>query len=182
MEIQLDTDNSVSPEQVAARANVVLNRPCVIISAVPKGDLVNDYSPMWFIHNHPSSFPHGVGGKPKGMSLERWVKCTLNRYPIEQFAQNICFIADSFNVIQRHSVHTHCNIQFNASEEKQADINSLNNEQVCKVVDAYGQRLYGASLKHLMDTLPKGEFYLFITNTGNTNLNIFFLHSCIYTL
>lgn len=107
----------------------------MLVSAVPHTNPCNDYDPNWFIYAHPTSFPHGVGQCPKGVSLERWARCILLRHPRAQFARNLGLIADLWNIIQRHRVNTHAWVQLRLTPRMAASITSLTSSDLESVLD-----------------------------------------------
>ncbi|GAX86262.1 hypothetical protein CEUSTIGMA_g13674.t1 [Chlamydomonas eustigma] len=112
VELQMSTSDLV-PECVgAAKLFAHLHTNGVLVSGIPAATTpLSDYDPMWLVHSHPSIFPHGTGACPEGMSLEAWAKGILCRYPRTQYAQNIGFITDAFNIIQRHEAYKHAAVQ-----------------------------------------------------------------------
>jgi hypothetical protein len=123
--------------------------------------LIDDYQPDWFLGAHPSVFPHNQGGAPAGLSLERWAKLLLQRYPREQFAQNLGLITDLFNVIQRHLVNTHAWVQFKLQPAKAAGIASLSEDHVRAVLEAISTREFGFALHARMSSLPPAAWDLY---------------------
>ncbi|GAX75776.1 hypothetical protein CEUSTIGMA_g3219.t1 [Chlamydomonas eustigma] len=114
VELQMSTSDLV-PECVGSAAKLFahLHTNGVLVSGIPAAATpLSDYDPMWLVHSHPSIFPHGTGACPEGMSLKTWAKGILCRYPkTHQYAQNIGFITDAFNIIQRHEAYKHVAVQ-----------------------------------------------------------------------
>jgi hypothetical protein len=158
----MDPDVPIDVNTTVQRAKVMMQRQGLLVSAVPKSDtLADDYDPNWMLDAHPSSFPYHTGAGPQGMSMERWAKCILHRYPPTQFAQNLGFISDLFNIIQRHSVSTSAFIQFRFRPDQTASINSLSEPDIQAVLNAITSQSFGEGLRHIMDTLPPAAWTLY---------------------
>lgn len=58
-----------------------------LVSTSARTTPFNDYDPRFLLFVHPLSFPHGVGARPKGMTMKYWVKLLLERHNQQGFAQ-----------------------------------------------------------------------------------------------
>jgi Helitron helicase-like domain at N-terminus len=155
LETQMDPDVPIDADSSINRAKVMLQRQGLLVSAVPKSDvLADDYDPNWILDAHPSSFPYHTGSWPEGMSMERWSKCIMHRYPPSQFAQNLGLISDLFNITQRHSVSKSAWIQFRCRPDQSASIGSLSEADVQSTLDAITNRAYGEGLNLILNALP----------------------------
>jgi len=91
------------PQAAAVRAT--LQQPGgVLASTVQRATPASDYDPSFFPLVHPTSFPYGSGGRPKGMSLKAWASLLMRRCPRERLAHNVYLSLDLFNIIQRQEV------------------------------------------------------------------------------
>ncbi len=91
------------PQAAAVRST--LQQPGgVLASTVQHGTPASDYDPSFFPLVHPTSFPYGSGGRPKGMSLKAWASLLMRRCPRERLAHNVYLNLDMFNIIQRQEV------------------------------------------------------------------------------
>ncbi|GAX76355.1 hypothetical protein CEUSTIGMA_g3801.t1 [Chlamydomonas eustigma] len=119
---------------------------------------LSDFDPMWLVHSHPCSiFPHGTGACPEGMSLETWAKGIICRYPkTRQYAQNIGFITDAFNIIQRHEAYKHAAVQMRISPGMASGIHGLTEvtllQEVMKVLTT---KKAGTQYKKTVASLPR---------------------------
>ena len=158
----MDPDVPLDPETVGERARVMMQRQGLLVSATVKSDtLLDDHDPSWMLGSHPSSFPYNTGGCPKGMSDEYWGQCILQRYPACQFAQNLGFIADLFNIIQRRSVGKNAWIQFRFRPDQAAGISALTEPDAQTVLDAIYTQTFGENLRQIFDKLPPAAWTLY---------------------
>jgi hypothetical protein len=154
---EMDVHVDVQPPLASATAASVTRRSLarhglVAASVTPNAKPADDYDSSWFLKSHPSTFPHNKGACPAGMSVELWIQTLLQRYPREQFAQNLPFNSDAFNIIQRHSVYKNAWIQFKSSPDRAAALAHLTEGDVNIVLDAITRGLFGASLNATLDT------------------------------
>ena len=161
-EIHVDPSTDIPVEETIRRAGVYLNRPNLLVSAIPRSEgLMDDYCHEWWPGTHPSVFPNGTGCRPKGLSEERWASGILRRYPLHQFARNTGFICDLFNVTQRHSVSKSAWLTFRFNPVDQAAVNELTDIDVQTVLETIGKKLFGASLENVLNSLPRGARKLY---------------------
>jgi hypothetical protein len=113
----------------------------VMASIPPNATPADDYDSKWFLRAHPSTFPHNKGACPEGMTLDNWCRTLLHRYPMQQFAQNLPLVCDSFNITQRHSVNKNAWIQFRCSPDRVRALTSLNEADVTIVISAIEKKL-----------------------------------------
>ena len=71
--------------QTLVVSNALLELLVRVAAATGSGKPYSDYDPGWPLLVHPTAFPHGEGQCPAGT----WVQLLLNRYPHEQFQENI---------------------------------------------------------------------------------------------
>ena len=130
VETQMDPNTMVPDAKTAANASSSLHASGVLISAVPKSSPLNDYDALWMVHAHPSVFPYGTGGCPNGMSFIKWFRGLINRYPCQQYAQNVGMLTDGFNIWQRHEAYKQASVVVRTAPHMAACINSLTQEEV----------------------------------------------------
>ena len=158
-EIQVDVTEEPSPEVVAEKASVQLRRrkkEMVLASAIPANQtLINDYDSAWLVGAHPTVFPWKTGGRHKDgpLSEKKWCNLLLRRYPRKQFAQNPAFIADMFNILQRHSVNTNAAVAFRFSPSQSAKIANISEDAINGVIDLIKHRAYGNDLFNKLQAL-----------------------------
>ena len=160
VELQMDPSGLIPDVNAAANLASDLSAAGLIsqtklVAAVPGGGQpLNDYDPLWLIKAHPSCFPWGTGGPPEGMSLIRWIRGTINRYPREQFAQNVGFLTDSFNIWQRHETYTHASVQLKLSPHLAAQIQHLTEDDICAVLKLLAGGSNGKDYTKAFGALP----------------------------
>jgi hypothetical protein len=88
----------------------------VLVSAAGTA-IINDYDDEWWPLVHVTTFPHGKGTRPGGMSLERWLQRLLWRYPHKQHSMNVMLVLDANNIITRHAVNRFTHATFTGSPE-----------------------------------------------------------------
>ena len=165
VELMLDPDVSLDRQMVVDKARIVLQAGGLtnkkLVSIVPRNSpLANDYDPMVIVGSHPSMFPYNKGGPPEGMSMTCWAANILQRYPVEQFAQNTGAIPDMFNRLQRHQVNAQAHVQFNLQPDRLASIATLDEAQVNVVLEAHASCAFGARLQQIMAPLPPAAWDL----------------------
>jgi hypothetical protein len=128
----------------------------LLASVIPKSSKpCNDYDPMWLVYAHPTVFPHGRGQCPLGMGFDTWCRLTLQRHPVQQYAQNLGFIADMFNILQRHTVNLHSWLQLRLHPRMAAEICDLTPQDIQDVMSIAGKGLTGPALHSVMGSLPR---------------------------
>jgi len=110
MEVQICTSQTMEQSQLLQPAAHATVNPAQMLAN--GGKLVSctgtacagfgDGSPYWPLLVHPECFPHGVGHKPVGMSMEQWVKLLLS---CKAFADKVPFMLHMFDVIHRHDTN-----------------------------------------------------------------------------
>lgn len=106
----------------------------LILSAARGDPPASTYAPDWFVRAHPTSFPNGKGGTPMGMSLKAWIVLHLHRFPREQYAQNVPFVMDAFNILQRHAASVHAGIQVRLTPSLVAKLGHVSTEDMALTV------------------------------------------------
>ncbi len=168
VELQFDTQPSFDVAQRMAAtvgeapdAATVLQSGGFLASTTAAGAPFKDYDPRWPLLVHPVSFRHGTGAYPKGMSLERWVRIMLLRHPRAQYAQNVVFLLDMFNVVQRHAVNTQTTVQLNLTPSLLEDIGGLTAAQLGEAMQVVKAGLRGKALSDRLRSLPSGARALY---------------------
>jgi len=146
-EVELQFHTNIIPDvfNSADKMKAGFSSEDTLASYVTRGEIQNDYDPMWMIKTHCSSFPHGTGQCPKGMSAKEYYKALLQRYPRTQFAQNPALIIDAFNVVQRHEVNLQSHVQLGFGSNLKTSTLSLKEPELHAVLDCFGS--YDASIK-----------------------------------
>lgn len=83
----------------------VIRNGGVIASCTGSG-LVSDFDPQHFVKTHPTSFPYGAGGVPKGMGLATYARILVERdigRPADEGGENVMLQLALFNVLQRRT-------------------------------------------------------------------------------
>jgi Helitron helicase-like domain at N-terminus len=126
----------------------------VLLSSVPMTAPFSDYDKMFLLYAHVGTFPHGKGWCPDKMSYLEWVGIILRRHPIEQHGQNCAFIANAFNVYQRHLVNMHSGLEVKMRPYIVDRIKHLSQEHIQEVLRIFGKFLGGDAFNKAMNALP----------------------------
>ena len=137
-------------------------RTGTLISALATcGSPCNDYDPMWLVHTHPNTFPHGKGGRPAGMSEADYFECIARRYPPEQFAQNLSLLANMYDIKQRHAVLTQSGVEVRMRPQLIRQLDTLTEQDVNKILMAFTSRASGSALQKSIEGIsPPGRMLL----------------------
>lgn len=122
---------------------------------------INDYSEEWMLVVHPEVFCNGVGGCPEGMSFAAFIRLLLMRYPMQQFAHNVTWMADAFNIQLRHDVNTQANVQLKMDPLTTCKLADLTNDQFAAVVNTLLSGLRGAQLADKLAAMTPVQQSLF---------------------
>lgn len=140
-EIQLNIAPDVAASTIEHNTRVMYSqRDNVLTSVLSKGSVpISDYKPEWPLRAHPSTFPNGVGGKPDDMSFIDWARLMLSRYPLSQYANNAGFVADIFNIWQRHEINTHAGVVLKTQPYMLPHLENLTTGDIKGVLTAIGK-------------------------------------------
>lgn len=115
----------------------------------------SDYDKEWFLYVHFTSFPHGTGACPAGMTLSRWIKILLNRYPREQFAQNIDLVCNAFDIIQKHEVFTQSHVQMKLAPADVKDIAAMTQHEISLAVHLVKSKVSGKEKREAFEQVTE---------------------------
>jgi len=139
VDVQVDTSPSVSEAERVVRG--ALGGPLQdiregghVVSSAGDPQPYSDYDPKWVPWVHLMSFPFGDGGCPHGMSFPAWCKIILNRFPREQFAQNVPMVLDMLNIQMRHQVNVGTKVSLKMSPAMMEQIGTINDETIQQVL------------------------------------------------
>jgi hypothetical protein len=166
MEVQILPNNQAQAATLARNAMGKMGlpgAPSSRVEYVPGGTLISavamttpcdDYDKMFLLHAHACTFPHGKGWCPEGMSFLEWVRIILRRHPIEQHSRNCGFLANAFNLYQRHLVNTHSGLEVKMRPYMVEKVKRLSQEDIQEVLRIYGTGLGGDAFNKAMSALP----------------------------
>ena len=117
--------DTTSDKRAASNAFTRLGDDTRFVSVIGTSDPACDYDDDFFVRCHPSVFPMGTGKKPKKMGLDTYLKILVQRHPRQQHAQNVGFLFDAFDVLQRHNVNTQASVQLKLSPRMGSQLTKL---------------------------------------------------------
>jgi hypothetical protein len=109
MELQFDPAADIDTQQaLAAAANKYTDAQTLlknggILASKCSNTIGDDCSRYMPLRRFPTVYPWGLGARPKGMSEDKEVLLLATRYPASQFSDNVSFMLNRFNMLQRHS-------------------------------------------------------------------------------
>lgn len=125
----------------------VLRRGGVLASTTSRSGPFSDYDKRWGPMVHIMAFPNGTGQCPESeMTLESWFRTKLRRYPRKSNGQQVCFLLDFFNIIQRHQVNTQVNIQMIISPQLFRELEGISEDEVIQCARIIGSGKSGGNL------------------------------------
>jgi hypothetical protein len=68
------------------------------------------------------------------MSFEDWSKAILNRFPREQFAQNVMMVLDMANIITRHQVNAATQVALHLSPDSIEELGDIDTDLMDKIL------------------------------------------------
>ena len=128
MDLQLDTSQQTErPEALRAGSTLVRSRGTGMLS---------DYDPRTLVGSHPTAFPYGTGGCPKGMSAAEHAKLLLARAPRRKHAGDTELVLHLFNTVQRMRVNQQAYVQTHVFKGGDWNtVNSIPSEQAAAIGD-----------------------------------------------
>lgn len=154
--------NSGDENEQRAGAADILRDGGVLAVSTSNSSPFSDYDKRWGPLVHVMAFPNGTGQCPeKGMSLETWFRHKLRRYPRRSNGQQVAFILDFFNIIQRHQVNTQVSIQMRLSPQLFRDLQTITDEEVILCARIAGSGMRGRNLANALNSATPAVRALF---------------------
>lgn len=133
----------------------------VLVSTAARSEPFSSIDRNWLLLVHPSVFPQGTGRRPDKMSLQAYLHLLVRRYPREQHAQNVSFLMDAFNLLQRQNVAIQSHIQLSMTPHLLRHIATITPELQQATLQILRSGLRGAALKQRLSNTPYAVQCLF---------------------
>ena len=120
--------------------------------------LLSDYDPRTLVGAHPTVFPYGTGGCPKGMSAVEHARLLLARAPRHKHARDPELVLHLFNMTQRQLVNQQARVQTKIFKGGDWNgVTSMSNEEAVALGDLLSMPQHSKQAKAIRERLSPAQ-------------------------